>query len=75
MYEETVLKSAARTLVDRQDHPPHLLEDLRAVKAQHDEQDIPEDMQRFELRLELDANDFSTVLDEVEAIIEGEDEQ
>ena len=69
MYEDKVLKSAAKALVERQDDPEALFEDLRAVKQDHENLSVPEDQQRYELKLELDAKDFGTIMAEVERLV------
>lgn len=69
MYQQVVLESVAQSLVDRQDDPAELLDNLRAVKREHAE--TPREFQRFQLSLELDADDLEVVIGEVESEIEN----
>lgn len=72
MYDDVVLESVAETLVDKQTDPMSLLEDLRGVMADHE--DTPREFRRFQLMLELDADDLDVVLERVEELIETDDE-
>lgn len=74
MYSEEFLEEAAEHLASQQDDPGTLLADLRAVKQNHLDRGTPRPFQRFQLNLQIDADDLDVVLAEVEAYIEGENE-
>ncbi|WP_372611556.1 hypothetical protein [Halomonas sp.] len=75
MYDEDTLKALANRLLDRQDEPFELLSNLTTVRNRQSSDDVPKEMQRFELRLELNGNDMETIIEEVEAQLGVEDDE
>ncbi|AGC34324.1 hypothetical protein HRTV-11_gp56 [Halorubrum virus HRTV-11] len=71
MYDTIVLESVAETLVEQQDNPMSLLEDLNAVVSEHE--DTPREFRRFQLVLELDADDLDTVMGRVEQLTDTDE--
>lgn len=68
MYDEIVLESVADTLVEQAVSPQEILDDLDAVAEEH--ADSPRELRRYQLMLELDADDLDIVRDRIETHVE-----
>jgi ABC-type transporter Mla subunit MlaD len=73
MYDVDTLEGIASHLVDAQDDPSTLIDDLSAVKAQQAE--YREDLRRYELKLELAEDDLNVILSEVQRLVNGDDDE